>query len=246
VAVKGMPGGVARNLVYGTMVESKVTTVAVVDDQPVTRLGLEQVLSSHSGINVVGSADRLGQLASLTEAPDVVLLALSASHDGDIGGLLRTYDAGGAVLVILTDVRDLPGVLSEAIRLRVSGAVSRDARVDEVLFAVDAAARGGWYVSAELIARFRAQRAAYSVVRPNLTPREVETASLLAKGLTHRQIARHMGLTEETVNTYVKRMRVKFSAGNKAALTRTLIEHGYVTVNAPHGARQPVRIADAE
>jgi DNA-binding CsgD family transcriptional regulator len=62
--------------------------------------------------------------------------------------------------------------------------------------------------------------AAKSRERPVLAPRELETATLLAQGLTHRQISRRMGLTEATVSTYVKRLRAKLNVGNKAELTK--------------------------
>ena len=67
---------------------------------------------------------------------------------------------------------------------------------------------------------------------PPSTPlgrREVEALRLVARGLTHRQIGTRMGLTEETVNTYLKRIRRKLGAHNKALLTRRAIELGYLT-----------------
>jgi DNA-binding CsgD family transcriptional regulator len=59
--------------------------------------------------------------------------------------------------------------------------------------------------------------------------REVETLRWVARGLTHRQIGTRMGLTEETVNTYLKRIRAKLGVHNKALLTRRAIELGYLT-----------------
>lgn len=154
---------------------------------------------------------------------------------GDAIEALVAYVGDGAVLVILSGGGDLPVTLDQTISLRVNGAISRDTRLEEVLLAVDATARGGCCISSELTARLRAQRASRVPFRPVLTPRETEAAGLLAKGSTHGQTARRMGLTEETINTYVKRIRVKLNAGNKAALTRSLIEYGYVIVNPPQG-----------
>ncbi|MFI9382488.1 response regulator transcription factor [Kutzneria sp. NPDC052558] len=64
---------------------------------------------------------------------------------------------------------------------------------------------------------------------PRLGRREVEALRWVAQGLTHRQIGTRMGLTEETVNTYLKRVRSKLGAHNKALLTRRAIELGYLT-----------------
>jgi DNA-binding NarL/FixJ family response regulator len=207
-------------------------TVAIIDQQPVTRLGLEQVLSLHPGIKIVAAVGPPTEFAPLPQRPDVTLLALPpAARAADIGQALQTCDDRGAVLVIVSGDQALSAVFTEAIRPRVSGAVSREAQPEEILFAIDAAARGGWYLSAELTSRLRSGQAAQERPKPALTPRETETAGLLAAGLTHRQIARRLGLTEETVNTYVKRMRAKFNVGNKAALTSTLIQQGYITTD---------------
>jgi DNA-binding NarL/FixJ family response regulator len=215
-------------------------TVAIIDPQPVTRLGLEQVLSLHPGIKVVATAGRSAELTPPPQHPDVTLLALPATdRAADIGLVLRTCDDRSAVLVILGGDCTVSALFSEAVRRRVSGAVSREAQPEEILFAIEAAVRGGWYLSAELTTRFRSGGVTQAQPRPALTPRETETAVLLAAGLTHRQIAGRLGLTGETVNTYVKRMRAKFNVGNKAALTSTLIQQGYITTDTVPITRHP-------
>lgn len=76
-----------------------------------------------------------------------------------------------------------------------------------------------------------------------LAPRESEALGWLAVGLTHRQIAGHMGLTEATVSTYVKRIRSKLNVGNKADLTRAAIELGLLDHS---GRRIPQQRAASE
>ncbi|WP_330458942.1 LuxR C-terminal-related transcriptional regulator [Streptomyces sp. NBC_00820] len=53
-----------------------------------------------------------------------------------------------------------------------------------------------------------------------LSPREQEVLRFIALGMTHGQVARRIGISHHTVDTYVKRVRSKFSVGNKAELTR--------------------------
>jgi DNA-binding CsgD family transcriptional regulator len=53
-----------------------------------------------------------------------------------------------------------------------------------------------------------------------LSPREEETLDLIARGFTHAQVARRMGISKATVDTYVERIRGKLQVGNKAELTR--------------------------
>jgi DNA-binding CsgD family transcriptional regulator len=56
-----------------------------------------------------------------------------------------------------------------------------------------------------------------------LSPREEQVLAQIAHGLTHSQIARKLGISRHTVDTYVKRIRAKIDAGNKAELTRAAI-----------------------
>ncbi|MEV4352434.1 LuxR C-terminal-related transcriptional regulator, partial [Actinoplanes sp. NPDC049596] len=101
--------------------------------------------------------------------------------------------------------------------------ITRRGAATDLLPAVEAVRRGAAYVAGELLAALPVARA------PRLTEREAETLRWVAQGLTHGQAGQRMGLSESTVDTYVKRIRAKLLAGNKAELTRRAIELGYVT-----------------
>src|SRR5262249_24905209 len=101
--------------------------------------------------------------------------------------------------------------------------------------AVQTVRAGGLHVTAELVEPLMGQTLPGAPVgRQSLASREVATLQCVAEGLTHGQISRRMGLTAATVSTYVKRIRTKLNAGNKAELTRRAIELGYLR---PRGLR---------
>jgi DNA-binding NarL/FixJ family response regulator len=117
--------------------------------------------------------------------------------------------------------------VTAALRAGAHGCVSRQADETELLTAVATVADGGVHVSPELAERLhRELRQPQAGAPPALARREIETLRWLAAGLTHRQIARRMALTEATVSTYVKRIRNKLGVGNKADLTRKAFELG--------------------
>ena len=92
--------------------------------------------------------------------------------------------------------------------------------------------RGACYVSAEVAGQGQASGPrAQSGRGATLSPREVDTAVLLAQGLTYRQVARRLKLTETTVATYGKRARAKLHVANKAELTKRIIELGYLQIS---------------
>ncbi|MFB8759372.1 response regulator transcription factor [Streptomyces nigra] len=66
------------------------------------------------------------------------------------------------------------------------------------------------------------QAADHGWVAP-LSPREQEVLQFIASGMTHDQVARRVGISRHTVDTYVKRVRTKFGVGNKAELTRVAL-----------------------
>lgn len=97
----------------------------------------------------------------------------------------------------------------------------------ELRLAHAALGTGGSYLSPSVAALVgREERRAEA----SLGPREVETLQCIAQGLTHRQAAHRLGVTEQTVNTYAKRLRRKLGAANKAELTRRAVELGYLSM----------------
>ena len=212
--------------------ETDVTTVAIIEDHGIARAGAEQLIMRGKDLRVVVSVATLDELDELGEHPDVVVFDLAACHPNDSTSVIGVLAKHGAVLAIsgYADGRDLvPAFHAGAL-----GVVTRDTGPADFIAAVEAVARGSLYVGAKVAQSVVAElRQRGSGGRSELARREVETLRLLADGYTHSQIARRMGLAEGTVNTYVKRIRSKLKAGNKAELTRLAIDLGYVILAPP-------------
>ncbi|WP_306204720.1 response regulator transcription factor [Actinoplanes sp. RD1] len=116
------------------------------------------------------------------------------------------------------------GVAADPLALVAAGARAVVAGDEELGAAREAVLAGGSYLSPAVLSRMDEAAAP----APRLGPREVETLRHIVAGLTHRQTARELGVTEETVNTYAKRLRRKLGAANKAELTRKAAELGYL------------------
>jgi DNA-binding NarL/FixJ family response regulator len=96
--------------------------------------------------------------------------------------------------------------------------------------AIRVTAQGGFYICPKMVGQFQIEVAGHGEEEQSgLAPREIETLRWIASGLTHGQIAKRMGLSQATVNTYAKRIRAKLNVNNKADLTRMAIELGHVT-----------------
>jgi DNA-binding NarL/FixJ family response regulator len=217
----------ARPVAEGT----DVTTIALIEGHGIARAGAEQLIRDSLDLRIVASVGTVGECEQLVAAPDVVVLDLAACHPADTARAIGALSSRSAVLVIsrCSDGRDLvPAFQAGAL-----GLVTRDTDPGDFVAAVQAAARGSLYAAAKITASVAAEMRQRRRGDRGLTSREVEALGLLAYGYTHGQIARRMGVTEATVNTYVKRIRGKLHAGNKAELTRMAIDLGYAMPAEP-------------
>jgi DNA-binding NarL/FixJ family response regulator len=208
--------------------------VAIVDDHPVVRRGLESLVREAAGMTVALSAESPARL--LPDAPcDVVILDLY--HEGDRPCLDSIAELSQLTRVLVISASGLPDDVVGAIRAGAMGYVTKHADVEMLLSAVRTVASGGFALFSHLADILRAELARGAVPPPagrpdqvppprdgTLSPREDETLDLVARGLTHAQIARRMGVSKATVDTYIERIRAKLQVGNKAELTRAALQ----------------------
>jgi DNA-binding NarL/FixJ family response regulator len=201
-------------------------TIAIVDDHPVKRLGLEKVVSDAPGLTVGASVQNSDEL-DVEARFDAVFLELSSRTGLPVAPELLALSAHGPI--VASAAWERPPMLGAVIRAKARGYVTSRSRGEVVVAALKAVGDGGFYVCPELVDRFFAEMGRSGAEEPSgLAPREVETLRWIARGLTHAQIANRMRLTEATVNTYAKRIRAKLNVGNKAELTRMAIELGHL------------------
>ena len=178
--------------------------VMLVDDHPLVRSGLTQVLDADDGLIVVGSAaggrEAVDTVTDL--APDVVLMDVSMpGMDGITATRELLKRRPMTRVVMLTSYAEDETVLA-ALDAGACGYILKDAEPAEVVKAVFAAWRG------EAPLASRAARVLLGArIRPrseeNLTPREEEVLSLVGEGLANKQIARRLGISEKTVKAHL-------------------------------------------
>jgi len=208
--------------------------VAIVDDHPVARRGLESILAEAGDIQVsaaVATPAELSLAGPGAVRPDVIMLDLY--HDGDEPCLdvIPKLCQDHKVLVVSASGR--PADVLGAIRAGACGYVTKLADPPMLVAAVHTVASGGFALSSQLADILRGElapdpaaagSAAAAAGTPALSPREEEALDLIARGLTHAQAASRMGVSRATVDTYVERIRAKLHVGNKAELAWAAIE----------------------
>jgi two-component system NarL family response regulator len=207
------------------MPESRRIRVVIVDDHSLLREGLAAVLKRHHDLDVVGEAASGGEalITFRRLRPDVTIIDLRL---GDMPGvdvirdLRKDYPDAHFVVLTTYDTSE------DAYRAFSAGAAAyllKDAPGEEVVQAIRQVFAGEKLVPPELAASLQ-----YSRLHIGLSERERAVLQLVAEGKTNREIATVLGISSDTVKTYLDRMRAKLSASDRAALVATAIKLGFL------------------
>lgn len=186
---------------------SEVARVVVADDHPLFRQGVVHTLDAEEDLEVVGEASDGTEAVELAEKhlPDLVLLDLAMPRVSGIQATrLITASCPATAVLILTvseDREDLLKALQEGAR----GYVLKGVPGPGLVHAVRAVLAGDVYVSRTLAGSILYEMTKPATADPleMLTPREQEILSLLADGLTNREIGEQLYLAEKTVKHYM-------------------------------------------
>jgi DNA-binding NarL/FixJ family response regulator len=182
-----------------------VIRVAIVDDHAVVRGGLQQLLSSESDIEVVGTASGGDEAYALAQsaAPDVMLMDLSMPGVDGIEATRRIVrDCPEVHVVVLTSFEDKRRIL-DALEAGAVGYLLKDANPAEIAVAVRAAAAGGSPLDPKAARVLLESARGDGRPTASLTPREREVLVLVADGLANKNIARRLGISERTVKAHL-------------------------------------------
>ncbi|MGH9407543.1 MAG: response regulator transcription factor [Terriglobia bacterium] len=194
-----------------------MTKVLIAGESDVLRKGLEALVKSDPALDPVGSLENLSDLEQLVEeaAPDVVVLAAEA----DTIGVWRDFTDGGAdsrrpPLVVVGFPRAYSA--GEMLRAGVAALLPQDARGDEILAAVHAAAAGLLVLHPGLVESAGDRpRQSVAPVTP-LSPRELEVLTMLAEGLGNKEVAWRLRISEHTVKFHVTSIFTKLDVSSRA------------------------------
>ncbi|WP_203582145.1 response regulator [Microbacterium hibisci] len=201
--------------------------VLVVDDHPVYRRGLGTLLEA-SGYDVVGEVGSAAEAIAWARrtCPDAVLMDLGLPDGSGIDATARIVGERPATRIIVVTMFDDDGSVRRALAAGAAGYVVKDAAPSEILAALAAALEGATVIGSGVA------RASDAAIRESpasealgLTVREREVLSLVARGLTNRQVAERLGVAGKTVANVVSVLLAKCAVADRvelAAVARTL------------------------
>ncbi len=178
--------------------------VVLVDDHPVLRAGLAELVRGAADMEVVGTAADGAEALEVVrrERPDVVLMDLQMPGMDGVAATraIRAEDLGADVLV-LTSFSDSPRIIA-ALDAGAVGYLLKDSDADQVLDGIRAVSRGESPLHPRAARELLTARAP-SAPLVQLTPREAEVLELVRQGLANKQIARRLAISERTVKAHL-------------------------------------------
>lgn len=200
--------------------------IAVVDDHDLVQKGISALLTE----NGAGSVEAYGNASALVSAIDagasfdiyVIDLELPGIDGFELIGMIRARNPHARI--IICTVHDEIWTLRKLLACDVDAIVYKSGHADELLKAIDEVASGGKYYCQAVDKAL--QMATDSAQHPSA--RELEALGYIARGLTSREIAAAMYVSENTIEAHRKALFAKLGAANAADLIIKAVERGYI------------------
>jgi DNA-binding NarL/FixJ family response regulator len=203
--------------------------VLLADDHAVVRQGLRTFLDLQDDIEVVaeaGDGEAAVAAAERTD-PDVILLDLVMPVLDGVGALRRLGDSAARVIVLTSFGDD--DKLFAALRAGAAGYLLKDVEPSELVKAIRSAHAGQSPLSPVIATRMVEEIAHGGTAAPGeLTPRELDVLTLIARGRSNKVIARELGVAEKTVKTHVSHILGKLGLTDRTQAALYAVRQGLV------------------
>ena len=216
------------------------TSILLVDDQELLRMGFRMVLDAQADLEVVGEAGNGEQAVTLVLelAPDVVLMDVRMPGTDGVEATRQIVASGSRSRVIILTTFDLDEYAYAALRAGASGFLLKDAPPGDLISAIRAVASGDAVVAPSTTRRLLSSLA-HQLPRSDtrddrhprlqlLTPREREVMAAVSRGLSNAEIAEALVLSEATVKTHVGRILAKLELRDRVQIVVFAYDQGLV------------------
>jgi two-component system, NarL family, nitrate/nitrite response regulator NarL len=208
-------------------------TVLIIDDHPLMRRGISQLLALEPDMALAGEASNAETGIELARAiePDLILLDLNMPEVDGLETLRRLRDAGVASRIVMLTVSDHDDDVLAALRSGADGYLLKDMEPEDLIVQLRQAAMGQLAISPRLTTllaeALRNGDAAPDAEPQRLTPREREILLLIADGLSNKMIARALEISEGTVKVHVKHLLRKLNLRSRVEVAVWAVQAGF-------------------
>ena len=212
---------------------SETIRLVIADDHPVVRDGLRAMLDTQPDIDVVGEASTGAEALSMARSlrPDLVLMDLQMPELDGASATRRIRAKHEDVHVLVLTTYDTDADISRAVEAGATGYLLKDARREDLFNAVRLAARGESVLSPGVASRVLGRMRAPA--EEALSVREIEVLAAVARGLSNREVARELHVSEATVKTHLLHVFAKLGVDDRTAAVTVALERGIFRLDRP-------------
>ena len=213
--------------------KEEAATILLIDDHPMLRNGVKQLIELDERLQVVAEAGNGAQGVALAgeHDPDLILLDLNMPGMNGLDTLvqLRTIELSGRIVVF--SVSNHEDDVVNALKRGADGYLLKDMEPEELLKSLHQAAAGQMVLSETLtnvlVASLRENRPTEERDIEQLTRRERDILKLITQGMTNKAIARKLSITESTVKVHVKHLLKKMKLKSRVEAAVWALQSGH-------------------
>lgn len=221
------------------------TKILLVDDHALFRVGMRNILEREPDFDIVGEADDVRSAFDLSaeQTPDIVLMDLSLPPPGGIEGTQRIKrEVPSAGIVVLATEEDEDS-LFDAIKAGAAAFILKDVGPDDLVTIIRRVSAGEYLINDKVFAKpsvasrvlkeFR-ELAVYgqeaAPIFAPLSPREVEILDNIAQGMTNKQVAYALSISEQTVKNHMSSILRKLSVNDRTQAVVYAMRQGWIRI----------------
>lgn len=209
----------------------------IVDDHPVVRFGVKQMLSADDNIEVVAEMDDVDTLLDVIEktSADIVLLDLELEHTHGVEALRLLRENAPDVRVIIYTSHDDEDRIVQAAELGVDGYLLKGCGQRELVNAIQSVSDGGIALESTVAGKLmkymnkRSSKSEVDTIR--FSKREAQVLELIALGKTNKGIGEKLFISESTVKFHVHAILIKLDANNRTEAVSIAAQMGLVELS---------------
>jgi len=213
-----------------TTPSKRTTRILIVDDHPIVRRGLKELISHSADLEVCGeAADLADALQQVKETrPDLVVVDISLKSGSGIELIKQIKAMAPHIKMLVSSVYDESLYAERALRAGAMGYINKEEALDNIIGAIRQVLSGRVYLSGEMTSRMlhrslggeKSERSSIET----LSSRELEIFELIGRGFTTSQIASKLYRSIKTIEAHRESIKLKLNLTNSAQLARNAVQ----------------------
>ena len=204
------------------------TRLLIVENQPLTRIGVRSVIAQESDVELISETDNAAEgFAKFRELrPDVTILGLRFPDSCSIDDLDNYFieDRNAKIIVLAEHAGDAE--IAKALKKGAAGYICKDVSPEDLLKAIRTVAAGKKFIPADI-----AQILSENIGKEELTPTEATILRMIVGGMSNKEIAFALDISENTVKTHNQNIFGKIGVSDRTSAATTAIRRGLVRVD---------------